>query len=249
MTYDDLIISANPTHGSAIVFFSSVNVPGRQDATGAFVPEASAFRAFLEDVLNYHTVRFVPIDCVNNKPEKRKALFYKALEDIPQNSLSCVAMFCHGYASGVQFGLTKKDVPELVSKLALICKRHVVLPLYCCSTADNGHNEEDPQLGTDSSFADLLRDRLIDSNIGLCRIVAHRTAGHTTRNPHVVFFDGDGTDQGNTDSSYIGGVYPVSPSSKLWKQWQNKLITPFRFLMPFINIENINEFLGGNSNA
>jgi hypothetical protein len=241
MTYDDLIILANPSHGSAIIFFSSVNVKNKQDATGAFIPEASAFRAFLGDVLNYHTVHFVPIDCVNNKPEKRKALFYKALDNIPEHSLSCVAMFCHGYVSGVQFGLSKKDIPERVSKLAPLCKRHVVLPLYCCSTADNGHNEEDPQLGTDGSFADLLRDRLITSGISLCRVVAHRTAGHTTRNPHVVFFDGDGTDTAQT-----GGVYPVSPGGKLWGKWKIQLEKSFRFLIPFLTMEDIKQYLSSN---
>lgn len=238
MTYDDLIISANPTHGAAIVFFSSVNVKDKTDATGAFISEASAFRAFLEDVLNYHTVYFVPIDCVNNKPEKRKALFYKALENIPQNSLSCISMFCHGYASGVQFGLSKKDIPELVSKLAPICKRHVVLPLYCCSTADNGHDEEDPQLGTDGGFADLLRDGLTASGTNLCRVVAHRTAGHTTRNPHVVFFDGDGTGTAQT-----GGVYPVSSGGRLWGRWRLQLEKTFRFLMPFLEIAEIHKYL------
>lgn len=136
-----------------------------------------------------------------------------------------VAIFCHGWANGLQL------VPMVrIRDLAHILAEHraPVVTLYACSTADG------PATGGDGGFADRLRDALCAAGAVACRVDAHATAGHATRNPYVRRFEGMGVATGG-----VGGQWIVTPKSALWGPWARALKGDLRWEFPLLSVAEI----------
>lgn len=234
-----------------IVFAPEHNTHGKKDATGAFIPEAEAF-------CEHHDVsekNLILVDNQKSKPWMRKFVVDHILAgyEIPadEHSLDAVAFFCHGWKTGIQFGFStgKKDIDMLATAIADRAPEaeqvddepfSPVIPLYCCSTGRDADRQSEDDLevfGGDGGFADLLRDSLCRAGAIYCRVLAHTTAGHTTRNPHVREFCGNGRPLGGEGGNYI--IPRKNP--KHFKAWRKKLAEDetFRYEFPFLSTEEI----------
>lgn len=187
----------------------------RRDATHAFIPEAQKFAAI-------HGAALVGVDNKADQAARRDAV----CSAIERHRPKTIAMFCHGWSSGIQFGFRMAHVRRLASDIRFFCPDDApTVVLYACSTA-LGLNRSAP--GGDGGFADVLRDNLCRAGARNCRVFAHSTAGHCTANPYVRVFDGMGRESGG-----IGGTYLVAPKSPQWKAWKCTLRTDERFMFPF----------------
>ena len=86
-----------------------------------------------------------------------------------------VAFFCHGYPKKFDAGFNVNDIFNLAELLKDITHEESMIMLFCCKTG---------------KLVDGLAARLSD----LCNlpVIAHRTRGHTTRNPFKsIFVDGE----------------------------------------------------------
>lgn len=233
-----------------IVFAPSEDSPGKRDATGAFIPQAKAF-------CEHHEVpeeNLILIDNTKSKPWMRNKVIEHILgADIPadEDPLDAVVFFCHGWKSGIQFGFSngKKDIDPLAKAIAdrsieveMMEERLFtpVIPLYCCSTGRDADRESEDDLevfGGEGGFADSLRDGLCRAGAIYCRVLAHTTAGHTTQNPHVREFLGNGRSLGGEGGSYI--IPKKNP--KHFRAWRKQLLedSDFRFDFPFMTTEEI----------
>lgn len=207
------------------------NTPGKKDVTGAFEPELGAFCKAHRDEQTTEVI----VD--NRLPmAERRASVLKALRG-EQSLVDAVAFFCHGWKSGIQLGFTNAHVRELATVLDAFGVEGVIL--YCCSTGGDVQTKKSSPGTGDGSFADRLRDALCAAGQTDCRVVAHTTVAHTTKNPHVRFFDGMGSPVGGA-----GGYFPVAPGSKLWPKWRRALqTTDFRFRFPFMAVGDIHDEL------
>lgn len=207
------------------------NTLGKKDVTGAFRPEAERFCDAHEGSA---------IVTFDNRiwPLARRNEVLSALYGVSAQPPDAVAFFCHGWSTGIQAGFSRLHLAELAEAIWLLDVDHVVL--YCCSTGDGPHDSKYAAAGTgDDSFADKLRDALCAQGAVDCRVAAHTTAGHTTRNPNVIFFDGMGSSVGG-----VGGYMPVGRKSPLWAKWRKALrTTDLRFRFPFMSVAEIHSEL------
>ncbi len=194
------------------------NSPGKKDATGAFQPERAAFcNCVAPMAYNY------AIDNTESKNTMRAFVLRYIHVDTPQ----LLAVFSHGWRTGIQFGFSLANVDELAVELARGCTS-VRVALYCCSTGSG------PGVGGDGGFADMLRDALCRAGAVDCQVDAHDRAGHTTKNPYVVRFMGQGSATGGQ-----GGQWIVAPKSKLWGRWVRALRGDLRFRFPLMDVAAI----------
>jgi hypothetical protein len=165
----------------------------------------------------------------------RQARFFEVIAGLAKPPLDCLAWFGHGLPRSLpQPWIGLKDVDHFASVFASSKVPRQTVVLYACSTGAGG-------VGGDGGFADALRDALCRAGSVNCRVVAHVTAGHATRNPNVRFFDGMGSATGGA-----GGYYPVAPGSALWKKWVRALReTDMRFRFPFLSVAEIHAELAG----
>lgn len=208
----------------------------RNDYGGAFRPEAQAFARL-------HTVpphAVYQIDISRDYAQRRA----QSLECIRSARarygapIECVALFCHGWKNGVQIGWLRAHAREVARVLAETCARDVRVPLYCCLT---GASIVRGAIGGDGGFADTLRDELCKAGVVDCVVDAHDRKGHTTRNPYVVRFRGQGSPTGGQ-----GGAWIVAPKTDLFRVWDHKIeTTDLRFRFPFLSTAQIHaEVLG-----
>jgi hypothetical protein len=98
-----------------LVIYSDKNSKGKHDATGAFIPEAFAFA-------KHHEIpkeNLIPVTCVGVPKYKRKAKVLKEIEKAGiERKLDAIVFFGHGWPSGIQFGIGRKDVPELAELIS-----------------------------------------------------------------------------------------------------------------------------------
>lgn len=201
----------------------------RRDYTGAFLPEAKRYLQYVTDP------RYDVVHIDISKPMKhRKAQLYEALEQ-QSGPISTLVFFCHGYTRGLQMGLRLKDTGEFAERLSRIAIWQLRVALYACSA---GGSSEKGALGGDGGFADLLRDALCRAGLDFCQVDAHTTKGHTTRNPYVRRFSGDGSAAGGQ-----GGNWIVRPRSPLWAQWRKSLRGSLRFRFPGMPLYRIHDEL------
>jgi hypothetical protein len=189
----------------------------RPDYTGAFKPEAQRFAEFW----GMTWANIVKIDVDKSKKEMRRDVCNAIVESTKNGrKLRVIAFFCHGWKTGIQLGFDTKNVGVLAHVLKNRVVKNVVVPLYCCSTGRDSDSEISDDIdpgfvGGDGGFADVLRDMLCaETNAIRCRVVAHVTAGHTTLNPWVRYFEGANMPFGGT-----GGFWVVRPKGPLWRKW------------------------------
>jgi len=235
--------SGNPSDSRSplgtLAFCGLVNRPLNNDVTGAFLPEALHFMERRSAILER-------IDNTQSSDHMRARILESLHKHAP---LIHVAIFCHGWSSGIQFGFGRLDIQELAGHLAQTMRGSEISPavitLYCCSTAMGLAGS----VGGDGSFADLLRDQCCMHGLRYCRIDAHDRKGHTTMNPFVRRFEGDGLAMGGT-----GGQWIVQPGSLLWKTWAAQIGDPgnkkdyagnFRFDFPRLSTQEIQNQIRG----
>jgi hypothetical protein len=233
-----------------LIFRPEFDSHGKKDVTYAFKPEAEKFAKAVGSPQSNIIV-------INNRQSmaKRQQQVLAALhvvtgpEGFGRSSRASVydgvAFFCHGWKTGLQLGFRNKDVELLARYIQSISKHDMTnVPLYCCSTAYAKKSGKPPTPDAksspgegDNSFADLLRDALCAQGAKLCRVMGHTTVAHTTKNPHVIFFDGMGTTVGGA-----GGYRPVGPRTENWKAWKRELRKhegTLRFRFPFMTVAKI----------
>ena len=139
-----------------------------------------------------------------------------------------LALFCHGWANGVQAGFRIAHAAELAREIARVANPSLTVALYCCSTgADNDPKTDDLASGPggDGGFADALRDALSWTG-AKATVYAHANPGHCTRNPNVRVFSAD---------EQTGGEWLVEKGSPLWPIWLRKLhSTDLRLRFPVL---------------
>ncbi len=212
------------------------NVRGKKDVTGAFLPEAQKLTKAAAP-----GSRIVRVD--NSKPFGRRRREINGILDklISEGAhFDSIAPFCHGWLNGIQIGYSRKTVKQFADRIRDLSGDSSVatVPLYCCSTGEDEDDSSITAAGTgDDSFADKLRDAMCDNGQTLCRVMAHTTVAHTTKNPMVLFMDGMGVPDGG-----VGGYPPVSPKSKNWKAWKRELrrhAGTLRFRFPYMSVAEI----------
>ena len=217
-----------------ISFAPAVNSPGKKDVSGAFLPERSEFSAAMRRL----GAQTEELDFDNRRSLQRRAAEIRAAL-APGSGYDVVTFFCHGWLDGIQAGFKRKNAAVLAQSIAAAASGAVTVVLYCCSTGEDPKGRPLTAAGTgDNSFADRLRDELCALGQTDCRVVAHSTAAHTTRNPYVLFFDGLGSRHGGS-----GGLAPVLPGRELWPRWRAELRSDFRFRFPLLEIADIHAAL------
>ena len=224
---------------SVLCIRAGFDTPGKKDVAHAFLPEANAFAEACGGGVVH------AFDNREGMAKRRtEVLSILAGEGNDGDYYDAVAFFCHGWPTGIQAGFRKRDCAVLADAIRACFRVNSdpdvpspLVALYCCSTGDDPQDSPKEAAGTgDGSFADALRDALCAAGSVDVRVVAHTTAGHATRNPHVKFFDGMGSSMGG-----VGGYAPVTPShKKLWPKWRRALQkTDLRFRMPRMSVADI----------
>jgi len=218
----------------ALIIYSSKNVKGKKDATGAFIPEAKAF----VKVNGIPESNMLAVPCVGMKANKRRKLVLDFLNDFRFCFIDMIAWFGHGYSSGIQFGFNNKNVDLLIKGLTDTCVSDVRQVLYACSTASTNKNTRNIKMpGTEGGFADVLRDSMVGAGFEDGWIDGHLQPGHTTKNPYIVRFECDPQDT-------LDGNYLIEPKTELWKPWVKAVQkTDFRFKFPYMTEDQIRAYL------
>lgn len=211
---------------TTLIFAPLHNTGKKRDATGAFQPEAMAFER-RERARGAETAW----SFVDNRLENM-GMRYFVLHRIRQLAPDRLAFFCHGWATGIQFGIGLEHLDEL----AAACSQPPIVTLYACSTGSGGD-------GGNGKFADAMRDALCVAGSPWCRVDAHTTKGHTTRNPYVRRFDGLGSPVGGQGGQWIVAPPTEGGNRVLWKKWVAALRTDFRFRFPELEISEIHRYL------
>jgi len=153
------------------------------DFTGAFEPESLRYAAYWREQGDRVDVTRVDL---SQRDGARVAQMTAAIRaSAPVDRL---AIFCHGWQTGIQLGLSissPKELDELAAfATALACAStpELRIALYCCST---GGSDVPNGLG---SFADRMRLALVAAGRRDATIFSHRVAGHTTRNAAIRLF-------------------------------------------------------------
>lgn len=204
-----------------LIFYTSTNSPGKHDATGAFIPEAKKFA-------KHHKLpktALIPIPG-NIAPYKRRKL---VLDEIAGNpGIERAILFCHGFPKKIQFGFNTDNIDTLTRALVAsngrALNRQLDVVIYACSCARR------PGLGkrkrvyfpahevTNGSFAHMLALSLSAHTSLDINVWAHFTAGHTSRNPYVIWF-------GRRDTV----AWYIKPFSIHWGPWIRDMRGPLRF--------------------
>ena len=228
---------------SRVLIFTPDRNHTRRDYTGAFRPEAQKFA----ELHGLDDDQIIKLDISQPHTKVGEEVIRCVGEWKPQ----VVVFFCHGYVGGIQLGIwsptyrratnaSKRIFGEFLDLMALYQNPSIVL--YCCSTGDTPFGKPDTAPGAgDDSFADLVRDGLCERGARTNRVFAHVTAGHTTRNPHVKFFDGDYSPIGGTGASYL-----ARPGTPAFRKLAKALKTDFRFRIPFMTTGRIHELLANS---
>jgi len=227
-----MIVKHFAARGGVVAIAAAYDTKGKRDASQAFVPEAKAFAHYWQT--DGYDARFVPLDNRHARTARRAETIMALLPPLRH-----VALFGHGWRSGIQHGFGLRDLPALARHLRYAALDDaLVVTLYCCSTAQGA-------AGGDGGFADTLRDALCLEGITHCRVDAHETRGHTTRNPNVRRFEGQGSVYGGQ-----GGGYLVRPRGPLWGAWKAALQDredPLRYRMSRLSVAEIHGILGANA--
>lgn len=218
-----------------LALYNAHNMPGRQDATGAFIPESINFAKFHQ--ANGHTVERVGYDNLLVPKQLRRERFLALIERAAP--FDAFVYFGHGLRSSLPSpSVDAAHVPQLAKLLASKAadpKKFIVV-LYACSTGETPsalarvHALENGEGG----FADKLRDELLAAGVTGGWVDGHTIAAHTTQNAYLRRFL---LDPAVKD---FGGDWLVAPKSPAWARWRERLHTPwredpFRFEFPFMD--------------
>lgn len=206
-----------PERPAVIAIAPRANTPGVnprtgkpwRDASGAFQIEARAFARL-------HRGRYVTFD--NLAPQAER--FADVIDLLTGRRADVVAFFMHGYRTGLQCGVTLRNVHVLAATLR-DCGAKVV-PLMACDAARDADRDRKDDMedgpGGAGGFASVL------ARSGF-QIDAHANPQHATKNPNVRrFLPDDGTD---------AGEWLVEPGSEHWRAWCRALQEDQGFRLSF----------------
>lgn len=187
------------------------NSPGRRDATGAFIPCAERWA-------DAHGGRVVRID-MSRPATWQAARVIEVLTAQREAFAPRVAFFCHGFTRRISFGLSLRNVRELARAIVPVgppgstpaTQGSPRVALFACASGDG------PGPDGEGGYADALCDALADLTNGSALVVAHTTAGHTTRNPYKRRF------AAVSRWGSMGGAWIVAPGSALWSRWRDAM--------------------------
>ena len=193
----------------SLTIVTGYDSPGKHDATGAFLPEARAFRT-----LHGGTTR---ADGHDNPDggwlEYVHSMTVAGRRRLAETSiratvgLDVLAVFGHGTPTSlICTGHRWANVLDLAAAIYAAQPRAASVVLYACSTGAG-------RVG----FADELAYAL-----PLVNVWAHTTAGHSTWNPNVELAGGP-----------RGGDALVTPGEPLWKRWRDRLKAEQAFRLSF----------------
>lgn len=206
------------------------------DYKGAFDVEATLYARYWASK-GRETTR-AKIDVSKGLPSRLKQLlaWLRLITPAVGGTRHRLIVASHGWTTGIQVGPQCKDVDVLTAELKRLGIREVCL--YCCSTG-NDAKDSDTAPGTgDNGFADLLRDAMCRAGITDARVFAHSTAGHTSQNPDIRFFDGMGLTQGG-----VGGLTPVRRGTPQYQALRRLLKTTDRFELPWLTLPELEQML------
>ena len=156
-----------------------------------------------------------------------------------RKDIDLIALFCHGFPDRLQFGLHLQHTDDLALACSASCTNDLRVVVYACSAADNNVRDlKGDGPATDGGWCDSLRDSLCRQGITQCQVDGHLTAGHTTRNPFLVRFLGNGRSEGG-----IGGEMIVPRDHALWKKWGQSLKGGMQFAFPMMTTKQILDHL------
>lgn len=203
---------------------------GRNDARGAFIPEAIGFAKRAAELGPAMRRGFD-----NTRPEAARAREVESLitSASPVHQVTVLAIMCHGFRNRLQTGHTLATVGRLARAIRAVCVDDVRIALMACSTAASRRKLPDGEGG----FADALRDELVKLGCRGGWVDGHSTAAHATRNPFVRRM--------YTEPGLEGGTWLVEPLTRLWKPWRDALEGEMRFRFPTRTIEQVRAELGG----
>ncbi len=185
----------------------------KHDQTGAFLPEAKAFAR----------LHGIPDDCVimidlGKDQGARAAEVLARIVALSKGEPLRHLMFCgHGIPRMLPQA-SRLTAEKLAGVVASTKHPEVDVFLAACLTGKGTPEDPETGVGGDGGFADGLRDALCRAGSKNCRVFAHVTAGHATRNPEVRVFEGAGSEVGGN-----GGRYVIAKTSPLWGKWVRKL--------------------------
>jgi len=219
-----------------LIIYSSENTGGLKDATGAFIPESK----FFAEKYDVPDEDMLAVNCRDYSMARRREAVCSFLRN--KTDVGLIGIFCHGYPVGLQVGFRKHNCDLLVRYLKMCCRGDVKIILYACSTGSNRQTKgirvpKNIGPATDGGFADTLRDWMLLEGFRGGWIDAHKTAGHTTRNPYVLRFYTE--ELFESEWNVKGGEWLVSPKSVLWGDWRELLKTDFRFRFPLLTEREI----------
>ncbi len=219
------------TEQRVLAFAPAHNSHGKRDATAAFIPEANRL---------VKAAGGGAVDLFDNRKPmaRRRREVLAALALAKDQDFTSVAFLCHGWEDGIQAGFNRRTVGQLAKAIQDVVQHSfTTVPLLCCSTGDDPTDQWRTGAGGDGSFADRLRDGLCDSGAIYCRVWAHTTKGHTTRNPNVMILDGLGTPEGG-----VGGQMVARAGTPLFRKLKKALWAKrgdFRFRAPYMTRQAI----------
>jgi hypothetical protein len=207
-----------------LVIAPRYNTGDKHDATGAFQPEAMKFS------LVHGETRSIRLFDNSKTMPARFAEVMGWLSNCAPRSVDALAVFCHGFKTGLQVGATLANADKLAAELQRVCSPAPRIIMYACDAARDVDNDRiddlDPGPGGEGGFADRLRDELVKRGV-MATIYAHPTTAHATMNPCVRRFDPD---------DLAGGRWIVVPHSAKWRTWKLALRdTTLRFRYPFMS--------------
>lgn len=229
---------------TVLALYASQDTPGKRDASTVFAPEARRLAAMRDGVA-------ISIPQRDMGMPARRSWLLRTLETQAPLGHTSLALFCHGWSSGIQLGprlrwgkARTREVDELAEAIRSTMGDAPTVVLYACSTASTWltglFRRGAP--GGDGGFADELRDALCRAGATGCRVFAHDRNGHSTRCAFVRVFEGDGSATGGK-----GGEWLIEPGSELWPAWRAALQGDgdLRLRFPFMTREAIADELSG----
>jgi hypothetical protein len=191
----------------SLIIVTGYNRPGKHDATGAFLPEAQAFRRLHgePELVDGHNIpRAGWLEFVAQLTHaRRRGLAESSIRTTL--GLDVLAVFGHGTSSSLLVtGHGHAQVLELAMAIHASGAKTVVL--YACSTASGR-----------AGFADELADALPGVNVW-----GHTSAGHTSWNPNTELAGGPRS-----------GDPIARPGDPLWRRWRDRMASDQAFRLSF----------------
>lgn len=209
---------------SHLIIYTSTNMKGRKDATGAFIPEAKRLQKHLLETNEFYDVTMAPIKTTGVSMAKRREQVEEVLKS---DTFEHIYFLCHGYKNGIQFGYKWRwgavKLANLVHNAGDLEPESVTF--YCCSVAKDKEN-----------FAKWVFNEMscLKWSNNKVQVFGHYTAGHTTMNPRIKIYK-TGCNPFIWSNQGVPGYNELIQGDK--KQAQKNLQNPnhkLRFTIPFL---------------